>query len=105
MFMSGQSVRTFYIPTSHQARRDLNKHLKDEQKPSIKNIIRGAHKAVKNYIEDNRESQKKLASVISHMDDEFKNMGPSMRNTWVNPDEPIKEIIKKEKKKKGKKRK
>jgi len=101
--MSSQSVRTFYIPTSHQARRDLNKRLKDEQKPSIKNIIRGAHKAVKNYIEDNRESQKKLARVISHIDDEFKNMGPSMRNTWVNPDEPIEEIIKK--KKKGKKRK
>jgi FlaA1/EpsC-like NDP-sugar epimerase len=99
--MNGQSVRTSYIPTSQQARRDLNKHLRDEQKPSIRNLIHGAHKAVKNYIEDNRKSQKKLARIISHIDDEFKNMGPSMRNTWVNPEN----VIKKEKKKKGKKRK
>jgi FlaA1/EpsC-like NDP-sugar epimerase len=99
--MNGQSVRTFYIPASQQSRRDLNKRLRNKQKPSIRNLIHGAHKAVKNYIEDNRESQKKLASMISHIDDEFKNMGPSMRNTWVNPEN----VIKKEKKKKGKKRK
>lgn len=104
-----QNIRVGFIPKSHQARRDLNKKLHEEQKSSLKNkaknvgkttikIIKGIRKIASEYIEDTQESRKKFGRTISTVDKGLKSMGPSLKNTWVNPEKPT---IKKKKKSKG----
>lgn len=37
-----QKIKTYFVPKSQQARRDLNKRLKKEQEPSLKNKAKKA---------------------------------------------------------------
>ena len=94
------AAKVFFVPKSQQARRDLNKKLRDEQKPSLKNTIKNlakgsakvagaVHKVsikkLNNFIEDERKINRIERDLFGDMDEGFKKMGSSARNTWVNP--------------------
>jgi len=91
--MSNQNIRTSYIPTSQQKRRDLNKRLKAEQEPSAKKTIvafgKHASKSVRNFIEEHKEIPGKFADAL-------------LENTWVGPNGSI--GVKRKKKAKRKKK-
>jgi len=104
--------KVFYIPKSQQERRDLNKKLRDEQKPSLKNTIKkiakGAAKVIgaadkiatkklNNFLADEKKINRIERDLFGEMDRGFKKMGPTVTNSWLNPTAPV---VKKKKKSK-----
>ena len=110
------AAKVHYIPKAQQTRRDLNKKLRDEQKPSLKNTLKKiAKKAVKvagtvhrvsskkldNFIADNKKINRIENDLFGEMDKGLKSMGSSAKNSWVHSSksskttEPVKKKTKK----------
>lgn len=112
-----QNIKTYYVPKSQQARRDLNKRLKEEQEPSMKNTIKRlakgaakvagtvhkvATKKLNNFVADEKRINRIERDIFGDMDEGFKKMGPSAKGTWVNPVVVTPVVKKKKKSKKAK---
>ena len=114
-----QKVKVFFVPKRHADRVALNKKLRDEQKPSLKNTLKKiAKKAVKvagtvhrvsskkldNFIADNKKINRIESDLFGEMDKGLKSMGSSAKNSWVHSSKSSKatEPVKKKKTKKVK---
>jgi hypothetical protein len=103
-----QKIKTYYPSPGHAKRVALNKKLRDEQSPSLKNKVKRALKSILDVadkagkkIAESKIDGKKIDRIerdlLWDMDSKLKKIGPTATNSWINPP-VIPTIVKKKKK-------